>query len=87
MFKKCGKAIPDNSKQISITGADITNQLKITPNADVCYPCAYVISFIFAKHEKFTSMTVENVFETLTKKNAEVIISIKKEMMNESIEQ
>ena len=84
MFKKCGKSVPENSKQILVTGAELTASMNITSNPDVCYPCAYVISFLFAKYEKFTTMTVEGVFESLIKKSAEVLKDIKMQVNNET---
>lgn len=38
-----------------------------------CFPCAYLISYIFSKYEKYTTTAVENVFDLISQDYASTL--------------
>ena len=74
MLKKCGKPLPQGVVDSTDTATTIV------VDTDLCYPCAYAISYIFAKYEKYSAMTVETVFDTMSKRASEMLHEIKMEV-------
>eukprot|EP00347_Sterkiella_histriomuscorum_P023738 403333557 len=66
MQEKC-----NNTQSVSGTGDGV--------KTDGCYPCAFTISYVFAKYEKFLTTSIEGVFQQLSQRASEALILSKQD--------
>lgn len=72
-MKKCEEA--SQKAKAEINGLE---QPKAVGN-DHCNPCAFTISYMFAKYEKHVEMTLETIFRSMSEKIAAALLQAKKD--------